>query len=214
MPFLARDPIAIFSRRLRCSIAKPHPYQRKAVYVVFAIIVFLSMGCIDFLNSQFTAVLEWRGQRTNLREANNVHGIVVLGGSLRRSQHAVVLARINPKATIILSGPGRDEEEILTSDPSLVSRVIIDRRPRNTFENAHYSLSIARPMPGDRWIIVTSGIHMPRSIGSFRVAGFHVEPWPVLDDADHREAVPHRVLHEVLGLIQYRLLGRTDAFLP
>ena len=36
-----------------------------------------------------------------------------------------------------------------------------------------------QPKPGERWLLVTSGYHMPRSIGVFRAAGFPVEPYPV-----------------------------------
>ena len=37
-----------------------------------------------------------------------------------------------------------------------------------------------RPRPGERWLLVTSAMHMPRSIGVFRRAGWpELQPWPV-----------------------------------
>ena len=51
--------------------------------------------------------------------------------------------------------------------------------PRDTVENARFSKTIANPKPGERWLLVTSAYHMPRSIGSFRGAGFVVEAYPV-----------------------------------
>ena len=33
--------------------------------------------------------------------------------------------------------------------------------------------------PGERWLLVTSAYHMPRSVGLFRKAGFSIEPYPV-----------------------------------
>jgi len=74
---------------------------------------------------------------------------------------------------------------------------------------------------------VTSAYHMPRAVGSFRVAEFSVLPYPV----DYRtpsgtalwrpssattrnlEKV-HFAIREYLGLLAYRLAGRTDALIP
>ena len=38
---------------------------------------------------------------------------------------------------------------------------------------------LVEPKPGERWLLVTSAFHMPRSIGAFRNAGFDVEAYPV-----------------------------------
>ena len=42
-----------------------------------------------------------------------------------------------------------------------------------------FSKVIAAPKSGERWLLVTSAYHMPRSVGLFRKAGFAVEPYPV-----------------------------------
>ena len=59
------------------------------------------------------------------------------------------------------------------------SRLMMERRSRNTQENAEFSKALAAPKPGERWLLVTSAFHMPRSVGLFRKAGFAVEPYPV-----------------------------------
>ena len=59
------------------------------------------------------------------------------------------------------------------------SRLIMERRSRNTLENAEFSKALVAPKPGERWLLVTSAFHMPRSVGLFRKAGFAVEPYPV-----------------------------------
>jgi uncharacterized SAM-binding protein YcdF (DUF218 family) len=41
------------------------------------------------------------------------------------------------------------------------------------------SKAIADPKPGERWLLVTSAYHMPRSVGAFRRAGFPIEAYPV-----------------------------------
>lgn len=144
-----------------------------------------------------------------------VTGIVVLGGNPSRARHAIALARRYPDAKIVLSGPGAEEIKALEAVPDVAQRLVIDRRPRTTFENALFSLEIARPGPGDQWLLVTSALHMPRSIGAFRSAGFPVRPAPVRDTpAVTSRAAGEMVRHETLGLIYYRLLGRSSALLP
>jgi uncharacterized SAM-binding protein YcdF (DUF218 family) len=84
-----------------------------------------------------------------------------------------------------------------------------------------------QPQPGQRWLLVTSANHMPRAMGAFRKAGFTVEPWPV----DYRTADKYDrylmfeapseglrrlelAVHEWIGLIAYRLMGRSDELFP
>jgi uncharacterized SAM-binding protein YcdF (DUF218 family) len=59
------------------------------------------------------------------------------------------------------------------------SRLILEHRSRNTYENALFTKAMVDPKPGERWLLVTSAFQMPRSIGLFRKTGFVVEPCPV-----------------------------------
>ena len=83
------------------------------------------------------------------------------------------------------------------------------------------------PKPGERWLLVTSAWHMPRSMGSFRAAGFPVTAYPVdyrtRGGEDARRGFLHTseglrrldlMVKEWLGLLAYRLSGRTDALFP
>ena len=80
---------------------------------------------------------------------------------------------------------------------------------------------------GQRWLLVTSAFHMPRSIGAFRKAGFEVEAYPV----DWRTSgtgdalLPFARLsaglarmdvavHEWIGLIGYWATGRSSELFP
>ena len=58
-------------------------------------------------------------------------------------------------------------------------RVTVEDQSRNTVENAVFSKQMAAPKPGERWLLVTSAYHVPRSMGIFRMAGFPVEAYPV-----------------------------------
>jgi uncharacterized SAM-binding protein YcdF (DUF218 family) len=166
-------------------------------------------------------------------------GIVVLGGGIDRVVAAIKLAHQYPKARVVYSGGNSnlvraDDTEADVAEPIFVGlglardRLFLDRQSRNTQENAEFSKAIAAPKPGERWLLVTSAYHMPRSVGIFRKVGFAVEPYPV-DDFKKRDWPELLTLHssflerlgftdmaarEWMGLLAYRLAGRTTELLP
>src|SRR5499433_2899671 len=133
-------------------------------------------------------------------------GIVVLGGAItpdvamardgvalneaaERMTAAVELARRYPNARIIFSGGegtllygGNESEAALRLFEGLgitQGRVVTEDKSRNTVENALFTREIAKPKPGERWLLVTSAYHLPRAVGVFRKVGFTVEAYPV-----------------------------------
>lgn len=161
-----------------------------------------------------TGVLETRFLKSDIAAADPVAGIVVLGGHVERAREAVRLASRHPAALVVLSGPGAEEEALLGAAPGLEGRLLIDRRPQTTYENAIHSRPLTALRPDGRWLLVTSALHMPRSVGAFRAAGLAVTPWPVADTPAEARWAATRLQHEVIGLFYYRMLGRTDALLP
>ena len=106
-------------------------------------------------------------------------------------------------------------------------RITLENRSRNTAENAAYSKALAAPKPGERWLLVTSAAHMPRAIGAFREAGFPVEAYPVDYQTNGWQDLRavfgslsgglrqmDTALHEWIGLVAYRLTGKSSALLP
>lgn len=158
--------------------------------------------------------LERRFSAPTLSDVRPVTGIVVLGGNTSRARAAIELAHRHPDALVILSGPDLAEIDVMLADSHVTPRLVVDRRPRTTFENAVYSKSIAAPKPGERWLLVTSGIHMPRSVGAFRAVGFDAEPWPLRDIPVRSPDAKTLVRHELMGLAYYRLLGRSVSLFP
>ncbi len=179
-------------------------------------------------------------------------GILVIGGALNaaifdkwpgsgfepaigRLYEAARLAKAHPEARVLdIGGPtpleaDRRAEADAAADVLVAlgvprERIEIERKSRNTYENALYAAAIAHPKPGEAWVLVTSAFHMPRAVGCFRVAGFSVIADPVdyrwLDDvkpplelADGLQDLD-LAAHEYFGLLSYRLLGRTDALWP
>jgi uncharacterized SAM-binding protein YcdF (DUF218 family) len=165
-------------------------------------------------------------------------GIVVLGGGIDAVMAAANLGRQYPQARIVYSGGNPDliqtdeSAEADVAESQLVAlglerdRLLLDRKARNTQENAEFSKAVALPKPGERWLLVTSAYHMPRSVGIFRRVGFAVEPYPLDHWKKRDELLPlhstflDRVrltdlaVREWMGLLAYRLTGRTTELLP
>jgi uncharacterized SAM-binding protein YcdF (DUF218 family) len=88
----------------------------------------------------------------------------------------------------------------------------------NTRENLLYSKKLLGEGRHTLWL-VTSAIHMPRSVAAARALGLEVTPYPCDFRADQRltwqtlipanDALPmlERALHELIGMAAYRLRG-------
>lgn len=138
-----------------------------------------------------------------------IDGIVVLGGAedlagtawrgqvqlhaaAERYLEAAALARRHPQARLVFTGGGRGlragpGRTLTEADVAArvfadlgIDRAAYERGARNTLQNAHASLALAAPQPGEVWVLVTSAAHMPRALHSFAAAGWpDIRPWPV-----------------------------------
>jgi uncharacterized SAM-binding protein YcdF (DUF218 family) len=171
------------------------------------------------------------------QQLTEARGIPALNGAAERMTEAVALARRYPQARIVFTGgssaivPGgpteADTARRLFADLGLPpERLVFEDESRNTWENAVLTRRAAEPRPGETWLLVTSASHMPRAMGCFRQAGWQVTPWPVNYTTARDPALwwqwpfPTRLNHaewalrEWVGLVAYRLMGRTDALFP
>jgi uncharacterized SAM-binding protein YcdF (DUF218 family) len=163
--------------------------------------------------------LETRFERPVVDDWTAISGLVVLGGEPGRIAEALRLARAHPHLRVVLSGPSDYELSLLTHiDQAMNSRIEIERNSLktyvNTCGNAIFSARLIAPKPADRWLLITSALHMPRAVGAFRKAGFPVEPWPVRNVNEYAAPSLRRALHEWVGLVAYRLLGCSDDVMP
>lgn len=166
-------------------------------------------------------------------------GQVSLNSDAARLTTGVELARRFPTARLIYTGgsaafPPREglveaesARQFWLSQGIPAERMTFEAKSRNTWENGVYTRDLVKPKPGETWLLVTSAWHMPRSMGIFRRLGFDVTPYPVAyrtfgDDRDFLSPVPpsERVfmldfgIREWIGLLAYRLTGKTDALFP
>lgn len=149
----------------------------------------------------------------------------------------VELARLHPQARLVFTGgsgsltdPGpreADHAKIALERLGLApERVLFERESRDTLENAVMTKALVRPRPDQVWLLVTSAWHMPRAVGVFRQAGWNVVAWPVDYASEGRGQWRIEIsgiegqrrfkvaLREWIGLIAYRLMGRTDQLFP
>jgi uncharacterized SAM-binding protein YcdF (DUF218 family) len=183
------------------------------------------------------------------------YGIVVLGGAIdpelgearhqviladgaARLTEAVALSRRFPQARLVYTGGSNaltasDYTEAADAAKLMIAlgvdpaRIELEKRSRNTDENARFTRDLVHPEASQVWLLVTSAYHMPRSMGLFRKAGFNVVAYPV-DYRSHGNAGDWRLsrepsrdlrlfdvaVHEWAGLLAYRLSGKTDALFP
>ena len=158
--------------------------------------------------------LETRFAPTCLRPTDQITGVIALGGNPARAREAARIASLYPGAKLIVTGASEPEYAVAQSYGLGPDRYIREPDARSTFENALFSKRLANPKPGERWILVTSAVHMPRAMGVFSALDFHVEPWPVFDSDGPAPGVAPAIQHEILGLVVYRALGRTNQVFP
>ncbi len=98
-------------------------------------------------------------------------------------------------------------------------QVLYEAASHTTYENAVLSATLAGVDRTQPWLLLTSAWHMPRAIATFRTAGWNVTPYPV--DFRTGRQTPwtqyslalgakkwQLALHELVGLLAYRLAGR------
>ncbi len=171
-------------------------------------------------------------------DVSAARGAVALNEAAERLTVGAELARCYPDARIVFSGgnsalifDGVPEATFAVQQLEALGvaheRITAEEQSRNTIENAVFSRLIANPKPGDRWLLVTSAYHMPRAMAAFRAAGFAVEAYPV--DCRTRGAIDvvrpfdslgdglrrtDTAVREWIGLVAYRLAGKTGELLP
>jgi uncharacterized SAM-binding protein YcdF (DUF218 family) len=182
-------------------------------------------------------------------------GIIILGGAIKDAEsvargqavfdegervvQAAILAHRYPDAEIVFSGgngslfsdgtstEAQQAKALLVQLGVDPARVKLEERSRNTDENARFTAALVHPAPGERWLLVTSAFHMPRSMGLFEKAGFDVVAYPVAFrtlgpgrapfwsfDSSANLRTFEIAAKEWVGLLVYRVTGRINQLFP
>ena len=171
-------------------------------------------------------------------EVTTVRGGYDLNAAGDRFVEALRLALKYPQARILVSGgdgtiTGHDEGDAVIAERMFSafgidkSRLIEDRLSRTTYENAINTKALLASNGLSGCLLITSGFHMPRSMGIFRKLDIPVLPWPV----DYRSGGNDTLrldatqpwlntellgiaVREWIGLVGYYVAGRTATFYP
>ncbi len=182
-------------------------------------------------------------------------GIIVLGGAVdqiltqdyaqtslndaaERMTEALRLAQMYPDAKLVFTGGSAEVIPKFTLRESDVAirfftdlglpeaRLTLESKSRNTYENVMYSKELVQPKEGEIWLLVTSAMHMPRSVGIFRKFNWEVLPYPVdfrvgptaASDPPRffsdKLSIIDLASKEWLGLLSYKLMGRIESLFP
>ena len=183
-------------------------------------------------------------------DSNLVAGLIVLGGAVdpfttaarglptlnseaERMTEFVRLAKFYPAARLVFSGGSGSLHPASVSEAAVArlffarqgvdtERVLFEDRSRNTYENVLLSEKLAKPKPGEVWLLVQSARDVPRAVGVFRKLGWPVIAVPVAYKTGRSGAADftgnldllNNSIHEWLGLVVYRLTGKTDELFP
>jgi uncharacterized SAM-binding protein YcdF (DUF218 family) len=156
-----------------------------------------------------------------------------------RMTESAMLAIRYPQARVVFSGGTRNATEKERDEAHIAARffeklgvarerILLENRSLNTEENARFTRALIMPGSDEHWLLVTSAAHVPRAVAAFRHAGFDVVPYPtdyvttgrpsdfwlVRSNPSRGLETLDSALHEWIGLVVYRLMGRTDAFFP
>lgn len=209
-----------------------------------------------YIANTLARTLEWKYD--TFSSAEDVDVIVVLGGGTEpmveprpmtevngagdRVLYAAKLYQQYPNAMLLLSGgdidflaqstgtPAKDMSEILLLMGIPESSIILQDQSQNTYEDALYSCELIKEAGYENIVLVTSAMHMPRSVMLFEKQGCQVIPaptdfsitttswekmWQPTDEEFIINLVPSysnlssvtKTMKEYLGMLAYRLKG-------
>ena len=167
-------------------------------------LVILLVGGNRYVASAAARSLEWQYSSPDLSIAPDA--IVILGGGTEPGIHprpsvevnaagdrviyGAMLAKQFKQAQVIVSGgdidfldlasttPAQDMVTLLTFMDVHLDRILLQENSRNTYEDARYTCAIIKDHRLSRVLLVTSAMHMPRSMMMFNKAGCTVIPVP------------------------------------
>jgi len=171
-------------------------------------------------------------------EVNTARRGIEFSSAADRFIEALRLAQKFPQSRILVSGGDGSISGIYEGDAAASDRffplfgvgkdrLIEERQSRTTFENAVNTKEFLASQGLSHCLLITSGFHMPRSVGIFRKLGIDIVPWPTdyRTDGKVRPGLDFTqpnlnaqnmatAIREWYGLVGYYLAGRTSALYP
>ncbi len=155
-----------------------------------------------------------------------VRGAAAMIESEGRYAAAIEAMRRYPNLRVVFSA-GQDVDAARAALEQLgadMRRITFEKHARNSWENFLFSKPVARPRPGETWLLITHASQIPRAMGIARKLNWRFLPWPV----DYRTGLAPTfglqfsdnlfnldiATHEWEGLVAYWATGRSTALFP
>lgn len=210
-------------------------------------IVWLGLWSLPVVSDTLRLSLEGQFENRPVDDLPMADAVVVLGGGITpvplhwpypdlgqgadRVWHAARIYQAGKAPRVIISGGRLPWLGERTPESEAMRRFLIDLgvpeeallledQSRNTHENAVYTAKLLQELDLDKVLLVTSALHMPRALATFRSAG--IDAFPAPTDFEVIPQPPHplrwlpdagalsestRALKEYLGLWVYRWRG-------
>ena len=171
-------------------------------------------------------------------EVNTARHGIEFSSAADRFIEALRLAQKFPQSRILVSGGDGSISGIYEGDAAASERffplfgvgrdrLIEEKSSRTTFENAVNTKEFLASQGLSNCLLITSGFHMPRSVGIFRKLGIDIVPWPTDYRTDGKVkpgldfTQPNlnaqnmaTAIREWYGLVGYYLADRTSELYP
>ncbi len=245
-------PLGLAGLLIAASLMLRQSRLRRAALILAFLLIWL--GGNKWVASALTRSLEWRYFPP--QPVPTAPAIVVAGGGVNagdpprplpevneagdRLIYAAYLYQQGKAPLVLLSGGGIDWYVPSSEGPGMATllrilgvpqeAIVSEMRSRNTYENAVFSRQILQARGIDTIILITSAMHMPRTLALFEAQGLHVIPaptdylvsqadWDFLGHADIRTQLLNLLpdgrymywnylsLKEYLGILVYHLRG-------
>ncbi len=154
---------------------------RIAAIVVAAALILFAGGFVWFANSVSTG---------EMSDETDFDAVVVLTGGRDRVVRALEIMQDSNAERLLITGvhPETTIQQIALTTQNQTDLfsccVDLDRRARNTVDNAREAANWAREHGFSKLLVVTSSYHMPRSLVEFNAAmdGVNLVPYPVFSE--------------------------------
>jgi uncharacterized SAM-binding protein YcdF (DUF218 family) len=217
-------------------------WRRVAPFLVLAATLVLYVFSIEPVANELARLAE-APARSTFRPGTVYDAVIVLSGGIDPSASSFTgqpelnaagdrlvagfdLLRSGQARQVVLSGGGADPSELGEADWGAAlyrrlgipaDRMVVERLSRNTRENAVESARIVRERGWTTLLLVTSALHAPRALATFRAAGLAPDLLPVdartgdgLGSLLPRAGALDKstdVLREMGGRLVYRIVG-------
>ncbi len=185
---------------------KPVAIDNMQVYDIGIVLGGFSHYLPSYNNIELTDAGDRLWQTVSLYQQGKIRKILISGGS--------TWDRGKPEADAV--------RDVLLSMGIPGDDVLAESGSWNTYENARNSADlIATTQPGASCLLITSALHMPRSLACFRKAGLNPDAFPAEHMARHDRVfwpewlLPksdglsqwNRIINEWMGILAYKMQG-------